>query len=87
MHVIRMAEKRIEFRSRESIEALRSALDQAEREGAEGVTILIKPPGKPEDIVVAGTYRKEPAKAANSAMRLCLRLAQMQDELDSANHG
>lgn len=80
MHLIKMTE----FRSRETIAVLKCLLERAQRGELDGgVALCAKATTGVEEILFTGEYRKDPAKAANAAMRLCVRLAQEQDDIDA----
>lgn len=80
MQLVRMAE----YRSKETITALQDALALAQSGTIIGATVVLKPEQGIELVQFTGIYRHNPGKAANAAMRLCLRLAQMQDDMDAA---
>lgn len=80
MEVIKMAE----YRARETVALLTVLLERAKRGDVDGIAVCLHTAKGAEEMAFTDRYRREPAMAANGAMRLCWRLTQFQDEQDAA---
>jgi phage tail tape-measure protein len=71
-----------ERRSRETVAALQHALNRALKGEIQGLALAMKPVRGPAEIVFTDLFRRKPAEAAASALRMSIRLNELQEAID-----
>jgi hypothetical protein len=69
----------VEFATKDTVEAMQRLLDLAKEGKLRGSAMCLITVDGCEEVIFTGHYKAEPAKAANSAMRLSWKLTQAQD--------
>lgn len=70
----------------ETIIALQALLSRARRGEILGLALAVKPVRGPSEIVFTDLFRRRPSEAAASALRMSIRLNELQDAIDEDEH-
>jgi hypothetical protein len=70
---------------KETVAVLEHLLARARSGTCRGVAVCSDLQGQ-DKVVFTGKYRRSPAQGVNAAMRISVRLAQLQEDIEAANH-